>query len=418
MEVGVIYRSESTIDENNNFKIEFRNEQEIVELLFKEKRDYYLANAIAFVKNKFDEDIIELEEKINKAETSFPFPQIEIDYSSQFLLDKRINKYAYVLEDTTKNYLKQITYFDTKNEVVKKTYIYDVIERLTDGISYINKAKTIQDLYTKIEFKLTPARKIEIKLTDSVNKIILYHYYYTINSIFVRGIKRWITADIDWFPHAQKIYSRQIKRNPSNRFLANVITLKYIWNYYKNRPNSEVIGNGINYNANRNNVILFYGFASESNSRYYHVSFEKANNGPYTVYVSPESNWYKKRSYNIFRFFSFEGIIDNTFESLGPVIKLAKFINRSKGGSFNEDFTQGWTMPTDMEIEKKIIGDDILQTDSFSGKEKQKDLTPSALDKYKLDNLKISGNHFTDLNKTIKPTEFAFFLYENLNIIK
>ena len=120
MEVGVIYQSESIIDENNNFKIEFRNEQEIVELLFKENRDFYLANSIAFVKNKFDEEIFKLGEKVNKAETSFPFPQIEIDYSNQFLLDKKINKCAYVLEDTTKNYLKQITYFDTENEVVKK----------------------------------------------------------------------------------------------------------------------------------------------------------------------------------------------------------------------------------------------------------------------------------------------------------
>ena len=71
------------------------------------------------MKNKFDEDIYKLEERVNKAETSFPFTQIEIDYSNQFLLDKRINKYDYVLEDTTKNYLKQITYFDTENEVVK-----------------------------------------------------------------------------------------------------------------------------------------------------------------------------------------------------------------------------------------------------------------------------------------------------------
>ena len=143
MEVGVIYQSKYIIDENNNFKIEFRNEQEIVELIFKKNRDFYLANAIAFVKNKFDEDIFKLEEKVNKAATSFPFPQIEIDYSNQLFLDKKINKYAYVLENTTKNYLKEVTYFDTENEVVKKKNIYDVIERLTDGISYINKAKTI-----------------------------------------------------------------------------------------------------------------------------------------------------------------------------------------------------------------------------------------------------------------------------------
>ena len=143
MEVGVIYQSEYIIDENNNFKIEFRNEQEIVELIFKKNRDFYLANAIAFVKNKFDEDIFKLEEKVNKAATSFPFPQIEIDYSNQLFLDKKFNKYAYVLENTTKNYLKEVTYFDTENEVVKKKNIYDVIEQLTDGISYINKAKAI-----------------------------------------------------------------------------------------------------------------------------------------------------------------------------------------------------------------------------------------------------------------------------------
>ena len=271
-------------------------------------------------------------------------------------------------------------------------------------------------MYTKIEFKLTPARQIEIKLTDSTNKMILYHYYYAINGIYARGVKGWVMSDIDWFPAAQRIFSTLIKRNAS-RWQANIKTLKYIWNYYKNRPNSEVISNGINYNSGKHNVILFYGLASDNNSRYYHISFQSAK-APYSVYVSPESNWYKKRSYNIFRFFSFEGIIDNPYEPLGPLTKLAHFINKSKGGSFNDDFTQGWTMPTDMEIEKKIIGNDILQTDSFSGKEKQKDLTPSALDKYKLENLKISGNDFKDLNKTIKPTEFAFFLYENLNIIK
>ena len=59
MEVGVIYQSESIIDEKNNFKIDFKNEQEIVELIFKKNKDFYLANAIAFVKNKFDKDIIE-----------------------------------------------------------------------------------------------------------------------------------------------------------------------------------------------------------------------------------------------------------------------------------------------------------------------------------------------------------------------
>ena len=109
-------------------------------------------------------------------------------------------------------------------------------------------------------------------------------------------------------------------------------------------------------------------------------------------------------------------MIDNPYEPLS-ITKLAYFVNKTSTSSgYNFDFTQGRFMDSKMKMNKKIIGNDILQTDSFSGKEK--DLTSSALDKYKLGNLKISDNDFTNLNKTIKPTEFAFFLYDNLNIIK
>ena len=57
-----------------------------------------------------------------------------------------------------------------------------------------------------------------------------------------------------------------------------------------------------------------------------------------------------------------------------------------------------------------------MKTDLFYGK--QKFIDAPGLDKYKIDNLKIADNDFTNLSKTIKPTEFAFFLYDNLNIIK
>ena len=67
-------------------------------------------------------------------------------------------------------------------------------------------------MYTKIEFKLTSARKIEIKLIDSANKNILYHYYYAINGIFVRHPKGWTKADVDWFPAAQRIFSSLLKK--------------------------------------------------------------------------------------------------------------------------------------------------------------------------------------------------------------
>ena len=52
MEVNIIFQNESKINENNSFDVEFKNEQEIIEVFFNQKRDYYLTNAIAFIKNK------------------------------------------------------------------------------------------------------------------------------------------------------------------------------------------------------------------------------------------------------------------------------------------------------------------------------------------------------------------------------
>ena len=52
MEVNTVFQNESTIDENSSFKIEFKNEEEIIEVLFNQKIDYYITNAIAFIENK------------------------------------------------------------------------------------------------------------------------------------------------------------------------------------------------------------------------------------------------------------------------------------------------------------------------------------------------------------------------------
>ena len=90
-------------------------------MIFKKNRDYYLANATAFLRNTFEEEIYKLEEKINKAEMTFPFPsELQIDYTNKYLLNDIIKKHDYVLQNTSKDYLNEIKYFDTENEVVKK----------------------------------------------------------------------------------------------------------------------------------------------------------------------------------------------------------------------------------------------------------------------------------------------------------
>ena len=375
-----------------------------------------MANAIAFVRNKFDEEIYRLEENVNKAETTFPFPsEIEIDYSNEYLWDNLYKKYTYVLQNTSKNYLKEIKYFDTKNEVVKKKNIYDVISRLNDGIIYKNNNINIVDLYTKIDFKLTPARKIEIRLTNSTNKRLLHYYYWLKNGIFLR-LKRnkWMAPNLRWILQAQKIYKDVLTRTKS-LWQANKLACKYIWQYYKNRPSSKIITNSIiNFNSN-NYVIIFNGNASDENSLYYNISFH-LEPPDYSIFVSPESKWYKDRLGNVLRHFEFKGILDFSDEPNAPAPKLAQFLLSKRGRNQNEDFTRGWSIETELRINKKITGNNNLKTDLFYGK--QKFIDAPGLDKYKIDNLKIADNDFTNLRKTIKPTEFAFFLYDNLNIIK
>ena len=52
MEVNVIFQNKVPIDDKNNFKFEFRDNNKIIEILLNRKEDYYLTNVIAFIKNK------------------------------------------------------------------------------------------------------------------------------------------------------------------------------------------------------------------------------------------------------------------------------------------------------------------------------------------------------------------------------
>ena len=103
----------------------------------------------------------------------------------------------------------------------------------------------IKYLYTEIKFTLTPARKIEIRLTKSTDTRLLSRYYLLKNSVFYRISKNnWIEADVGWFEPAQSIYKQTLFQTKS-RWQANFQTTTFIFRHYKNRPNSEIIGSGI-----------------------------------------------------------------------------------------------------------------------------------------------------------------------------
>ena len=96
-----------------------------------------------------------------------------------------------------------------------------------------------------------------------------------------------------------------------------------------------------------------------------------------------------------------------------PFSTLAKFrITKSvKRG----DFTQGWNLNDNLDLEIKIDAPEPLKTIEFSGSNHSKIYTNLEKD---LNYFKIENNDFPDLTKTVKPSQHAFFLYENQNIIK
>ena len=213
MEVSIIFQSESKIDENNNFDVEFKNENEIIEIIFRKNRDYYLANATAFVKNNYDKEIVDLHNAIQKlAKQEHPIPEeIKLDYTRPTLKPIRLEKYKYRLEKTSKNYKKMIKYFDVDKEKLEEFEASDALSQVRDGITYKPKKPPHRDeMYTEIKFKLTSSRKIEIRLTDSVNQGIRAYYYYWMNTIFTKKGTSWYSSDSTWFQVAYYDYTNYI----------------------------------------------------------------------------------------------------------------------------------------------------------------------------------------------------------------
>ena len=48
MDVDVIFKNKISIDNDKNFEIRFKNEKEVISLLLKRKKDYFLTNAVIY----------------------------------------------------------------------------------------------------------------------------------------------------------------------------------------------------------------------------------------------------------------------------------------------------------------------------------------------------------------------------------
>ena len=149
MEVNIIFQNESSIDENNSFDLEFKNEDEIIEVLFNQKRDY-ITNALAFIENKKNyskaikdlESIAEkhlAEEKKNKYKTPMS-DEGGISYNpNQAIYDiGYFRNYSYYLDRSLMRlYKKTYKYINTKTNGIESFRVYNFLQHLREGITYI-----------------------------------------------------------------------------------------------------------------------------------------------------------------------------------------------------------------------------------------------------------------------------------------
>ena len=413
MDVNVIFQNECAIDEYNNFALEFKNQEEIIEIFFRKNRDYYLSNAIAFITNNYDKDIINLYEKVKAAKAAphkFPYQQVGIDFRKTNLLSEIFNIHKYEIEATNTIYTKTVKYFDIEEEKLKEVQVYDWVGQLQDGVTYkSNKSIGICSTFEKIKFKLE-GKKIEVRLFDSARKNLKLIYYYWLNTIFRYENGQWIGSDTDWFSQAYRVYTMLKNRSVFER---NYHATKLIWYYFKNRPNSKVIMNNINWSKKPINSFPTILFKKESINfnDYYFVDLYRDKD--YDLYVSPDSNYYLKRSYNILKDFQVEIVNLDKKLSSSPMKTLAKF--RLTKSVKTRDFTQLWNINDNLDLKVKIDSPGPLKTIEFSGNNNSKIYTNLEND---LNYYKIENNDFSDLTKTVKPSQHAFFWYENQNIIK
>ena len=213
MEVSAVFQSECIIDENNNFDLEFKNGQEIIELFFRKNREYYLSNAIAFHKHSnftCDAAVLNLEaiakENLPGKKFDPPFKN-QIDYSQDGLTKKYFKKYNHRL-DTSKiqTYKKKYNYFNTETKRVEEFEVYNVISHMKVGFVYKSVDTSSHDLYSEINFKLTTGRRIEIKLARSANQDIRILYYLWINTTFRNENGVWYQSDNAWVVPAYNYY--------------------------------------------------------------------------------------------------------------------------------------------------------------------------------------------------------------------
>ena len=216
MEVNVIFGDKAKVDDRNNFRIDFQNEDRIIELLLNRKKDYYVTNAITFMENEknYSQAIKNLEAIAKKYLDAERLGYIEsIIYSSirlDILLDEQLFEkdsvafWDYAMQkDDMKKYIKEYRYLNTTTHKIETFKLYDFLKHIRYGVNFnlSNARKWIAAPISNLEFKLVENdTKILVKCTPSLDQTLRYYMYEWANTIMVydKAKNSWIKSKTWW----------------------------------------------------------------------------------------------------------------------------------------------------------------------------------------------------------------------------
>ena len=275
MDVNVIFKNKIPIDNNKNFIVDFKDEKEIISVLLNKKKDYFLSNAIIYLKEikneiKKDKDIHGVKkfqdvakkhiEAFNKNTFDTPFTKnFKITFGDDWFITPYRPTYYYKLQtDLMKNFFKTYQYYNDENDKIQNFKVYNPLEHFTFGLIYdldTSPAPTSKTLWpapvNSFTFKLTNQTKTtsdgisEKEIIAYVNQGQSSKYLETINEwknkiIIINTINlKLITSDTGWV----KEYNDIIKQGGMSQ-----ATLRGLFaSYYYKRKDSLIFSHRENF---------------------------------------------------------------------------------------------------------------------------------------------------------------------------
>ena len=234
MDVNVIFKNKIPFDNDKNFIVDFKDQKEIISVLLNKKKDYFLSNAITYLKEikneiKKDKDIHGVKkfqdvakkhiEAFNKNTFDTPFTKnFKITFGDDWFITPYRPTYYFKLQtDLMKNFFKTYQYYNAENDKIQNFKVYNPLEHFTFGLIYdldTSPAPTSKRLWpapvNSFTFKLTNQTKTtsdgssEKEIIAYVNQKQGSKYLETINEwknkmIIIDTINlKLITSDTGW----------------------------------------------------------------------------------------------------------------------------------------------------------------------------------------------------------------------------